>query len=590
MRRVPFVAMLAFLASHFVAAQVGPAPPQGVRPGAPAPGAPVPGVLPPRDARPGAVPAGTGKLRGRVLAQNGSPLRRAQVTLTSGDAPPLRKVTTTDAEGRYEFEELPAGRFSINATKAGYVTLQYGQRRPYEAGTPVSLAAAQTLERVDFALPKGSVIVVRVTDEFGEPIAGAQIQVQRYQYGPDGQRRLANVSVGAAPLPFSGTDDRGEFRAFGLMPGEYVVQAMMRSVGVAGSNTSASSEGFSPTYHPGTISVNEAQPITVNVGEEASAQFAMVAARLSRITGTVTDSQGRPAAGAQVSLRTQIGATAFTSSAGGPVAADGTFALSGVSPGEHAIDVRTQPRNGERIEAGTATVTVGGADLAGVRIETSAGATITGRVVFEGTAPQTDPSSPVQRRVLATPADPSTRMTAFPSDNPLSNGAVDDEGNFRLSGVTGRVFLNYPITPAWTVKSVALDGEDITEQPLDTAARDSIAGLVITLTDKLTDVSGAVTDARGQSLQDYVVVIQPAEQREPMIASRLIRVARADTKGRFQVRGIRPGRYVATAIEALEQGRQFAPEFQQQLRRSGREFAVREGETVTVDLRLAPDL
>ena len=53
---------------------------------------------------------------------------------------------------------------------------------------------------------------------------------------------------------------------------------------------------------------------------------------------------------------------------------------------------------------------------------------------------------------------------------------------------------------------------------------------------------------------------------------------------------MRPGRYVATAIESLEQGRQFAPEFQRELRRGAQEFSVREGESVTVDLKLTPDL
>ena len=55
-------------------------------------------------------------------------------------------------------------------------------------------------------------------------------------------------------------------------------------------------------------------------------------------------------------------------------------------------------------------------------------------------------------------------------------------------------------------------------------------------------------------------------------------------------RGMRPGRYIATAVEDLEQGRQFAPEFQEQLRRSAREFSVREGETVTLDLKLTTGL
>ena len=111
------------------------------------------------------------------------------------------------------------------------------------------------------------------------------------------------------------------------------------------------------------------------------------------------------------------------------------------------------------------------------------------------------------------------------------------------------------------------------------------------MTDRLTQIAGHVTDERGQTVRDYVVVILPAEaKQEPVVAGRWIRTARPDSNGRFETRGMRPGRYVAAAVEDLEQGRHFAPEFQEQLRRSAREFSVREGESVTVDLKLTSGL
>lgn len=172
----------------------------------------------------------------------------------------------------------------------------------------------------------------------------------------------------------------------------------------------------------------------------------------------------------------------------------------------------------------------------------------------------------------------------------MMNGVVDENGNFQLAGASGRVFLMVSTPPLWVIKSVTLDGNDITDEPLELTGKQSISGLVIRLTDKLTQISGRVSDGRGQVLRDYVVVIQPAEAQEPIVASRWIRTARPDTSGRFETRGMRPGRYVATAVEALEQGRQFAPEFQEQLRRGGREFSVREGESVALDLTLTPNL
>jgi Carboxypeptidase regulatory-like domain len=105
-------------------------------------GAQAPGMPPPRDNR-GAAQSGTARLRGRVVAaQTGLPLRCAQVTVFSADGQ-LQRSATTDDEGRYEFVELPAGRLSVTATKAGYVPQQYGQRRPFEAGRPVTFADAR---------------------------------------------------------------------------------------------------------------------------------------------------------------------------------------------------------------------------------------------------------------------------------------------------------------------------------------------------------------------------------------------------------------------------------------------------------------
>ena len=43
---------------------------------------------------------------------------------------------TTDNEGRYEIAELPASRYRLQISKAGYVTLEYGQARPFESGPP----------------------------------------------------------------------------------------------------------------------------------------------------------------------------------------------------------------------------------------------------------------------------------------------------------------------------------------------------------------------------------------------------------------------------------------------------------------------
>jgi protocatechuate 3,4-dioxygenase beta subunit len=130
----------------------------------------------------------------------------------------------------------------------------------------------------------------------------------------------------------------------------------------------------------------------------------------------------------------------------------------------------------------------------------------------------------------------------------------------------GQVFFRVSAPPAWVLKSVSIEGVDVTDTPIDLGGRDGLSGLTIVLTDKVTDVSGQVTDARGRPLKDYAVVVQPSEPKPAPAMTRYLRVVRPDQDGRFRIRGLPPGSYEATAIESLEQGRQFVPDVQARLR------------------------
>src|SRR4051812_6506032 len=131
---------------------------------------------------------GTGRIRGRVLASDGSgPIRRAQVRVSGTDI--ASRSALTDAEGRFDFRELPAGRFSLQASKSGYVSIQFGQPRPFESGKPIELADKQSLDNADVAMPRGSVITGRIVDEFGDPVPDASVAAMRQTWA-NGRRRL----------------------------------------------------------------------------------------------------------------------------------------------------------------------------------------------------------------------------------------------------------------------------------------------------------------------------------------------------------------------------------------------------------------
>src|SRR3990172_9054895 len=154
MRR-PFALVAAYivLISTVAFAQT---PPVQTRPGM----APPPASQTPQRDKPGAVPGaktGTAGIKGRILADTNTAIRRARVSLLTSN-PLDSHMTTTDLDGRYEFTELPAGQYRVTASKGIFVPLEYGQQKPFDRGKPVDLADGQVVEKIDITLPRGGVV------------------------------------------------------------------------------------------------------------------------------------------------------------------------------------------------------------------------------------------------------------------------------------------------------------------------------------------------------------------------------------------------------------------------------------------------
>jgi len=167
-------------------------------------------------------PAGTGVLSGTVIyADTGRPARRARIGLSAIE-PRFGKTVTADDQGHFSFSDLPAGQFTLTASKPGFLDSQYGQKRlgSTQPGTPIKLVDGQKLQNVALGLARGGVITGTIVDDQGEPSFGTNVRVMRYVIRT-GERVLQ--SAGSAT-----TDDRGVYRIPSLSPGEYVVIATPR--------------------------------------------------------------------------------------------------------------------------------------------------------------------------------------------------------------------------------------------------------------------------------------------------------------------------------------------------------------------------
>lgn len=348
---------------------------------------------------------GTGLIVGQVITGDaGTPVRRARVNL-SGTELRGQRSTVTDDEGRFVFTQIPAGRYTMTASKAGFVSIAYGAKTAGRAGTPIQLADGQKLDSKPISMPKGGVVTGVVLDEYGEPSPGTSVRALRMVMRT-GEKRLESAGTNA-------TDDRGQYRIYGLQPGQYIVTAQPRNTGLGGLQVSVAAEiesalqqmqqqlgrgagaaqpgtggrgagagrggqlgdllqgmaggrgqqmieqlqqqldpdgqaavGYAPVFFPGTTSPSAATTVDIVVGQERyGVDFQLQLVSTSDVAGTLSGSDGVVPAGAQVTLApvdTLPGLPGGTQT----VRANqtGAFSFRNVTPGQYRVSARAQVR------------------------------------------------------------------------------------------------------------------------------------------------------------------------------------------------------------------------------------------------------
>ncbi|MGC4084087.1 MAG: carboxypeptidase-like regulatory domain-containing protein [Vicinamibacterales bacterium] len=547
-----------------------------------------------------------GRITGRVAAADtGRPVRRARVFL-SGSQIQGGRAALTDDEGAFELTELPEGRYTLTAGKTGFITLSYGQRRPLQAGIPIQLAEGQQLTGLDFRLPRGSVIAGHIYDETGDPLPGASVRVMRYEYA-QGNRQL--VPVGMAQ-----TDDLGGYRVWGLNPGDYYVSAVTPNAGGRGGFIAAGpppggrggqfvaaiagrfggpggppappdieQTGYAPTFYPGVPSVNEARAVTVGLSAETpSIDFSVLLVRTARISGRVTNPDGSETTAGNVSLIPEAGGRGgrgtLGTTFGSRINWDGTFAMAGVAPGRYVLRARSE----DTVEPQFAVqpITVAETDLTNLTVVLSPAASISGSISFETTQGQQVPD-PAGVRVGAPLVD-----TIDNGPNPIAR--VERTGTFTLSGLqAGSHLLRPQGNPrGWVLKSVTLSGRDITDTPIDLRAGQTLTGVSLIFTDKLTEVNGTITDDSGTPVTEYTLLAFPEDNALWRPQARQIMTTRPDQNGKYQMRGLPPGRYYLVAVDPAEQGEWFEPSYLSAHVSGATTFSLAEGDVKTQDFKL----
>jgi hypothetical protein len=374
-------------------------------------------------------------------------------------------------------------------------------------------------------------------------------------------------------------------------------------------------------FFPGTPSAAQAATLSLKSGQERNGvDLTLRPAKTTRVSGHVLGPDGPVA---NVALRlvpegddffTDLETSATLS--GG----SGEFTFIGVLPGQYAIKVQRVPRpptppmsnvtsvqvaGGAMVmtSSGTpgappgipqeptlwASVAVGVADtdVTGLTVALQSGARLTGRLEFDGVKERPDAQALVRIPIVIERADHSSGPVGPGMGIPP--GRVEESGTFKTYGIPGGKYLVRVLgaPPGWTLRSVMSEGRDISDTPLDVGSAD-VANIVITFTDRQTNVTGVVRGADGNADPDALVVIFPADSATWTgfgLNPRRVRSIRSARNGKYTFGGVPPGEYVVAAVKEENLGSWQYPEMLEALSRIGSQVRLSEGDTRTQDLK-----
>jgi hypothetical protein len=352
--------------------------------------------------------------------------------------------------------------------------------------------------------------------------------------------------------------------------------------------------GYAPTYFPGVLNIDQGTPTRVGFNATATAiDFTLTPGNTRSVVGRLLDSTGKPAR-AQVLLAVseRSGATSIE-----PVTAmpnpDGWFSFANVPPGDYVVqangimaarDQSGAPVTGARSFA-TSFVTVGNNDPPPVELSLSPGATLSGRVIYEGLAEA--PPRAMSMIAFPTNFDRGPMIGAGPMGFTLR-----EDNTFEYRGVFGPTLLRAePRQSDWYLKSIMFRGQDLSDTPFDFGLDGTFSDLVVVISTQGAKVAGRVTDERAAPVNDYSVLIFSTFRDRWFTGSRWVKTGRSDQDGTFRIQGLPPGDYWVAAIERIDGlpgGGSAPPEADvlEQLSSRATRITLAEGQAQDVSLRL----
>ncbi|HUB78782.1 MAG TPA: hypothetical protein VMB03_08310, partial [Bryobacteraceae bacterium] len=426
---------------------------------------------------------------------------------------------------------------------------------------------------------------------------GVQVQVLRTVYNQGHKQLQANGG--------ETTNDLGEYRIAGILPGKYYLCAIYRRrmMGPVDAAESASQEDYVATYYPGVTDISAASTIELQPGDQMlGVNLRMNKSHTVRVTGHVVDNtappppegmpgnvvrpDGSPAnvllppVNGRIQLRLQPRNSLTPNGMNlmnTPVRADGNFAFPDVPPGSYNLIATNNQGGRAGAHAAKQPLEVGDTNLEGVSIAINPGATVTGHVRYDG-----DPPSPLPSlSVRLTAREPNI---GFPPPPPAK---VEDDGSFHFDNVNLDVYtVNINTPQGLYLKAVRSGNNDVMISGLDLS--DGAAPLDILMGLNPPQVGGQVVNAEtGQPAVAVTVVLMPRE-KERQGEVYFYSSTNSDQYGNFTFNRVMPGDYQVYAWEDVQYGQWFDPDWMKLYEGKGETLSAKEGSPVNLKLTMIP--
>lgn len=468
-------------------------------------------------------------ISGRVVAaSSGNALARARVQAIAESAIADTVLTTDD--GFFTLSLLRASDITLAITKAGYAARELRVSRQEVLSRSVGVQA----------LASGAALDGRILETTGEPASSQRVVVQR----------MDAADRDGAPGDWSAiTDDRGEYRVGGLVPGRYMV-TVRRSDATADLRV-AVKQGEDVSGVRLVL-----PPVNANAGDRTQPPLLSQARGHGTVRGRVVSDAGEPLAGALVRLR-RPGASVQSVSTD----ADGSFAIVNVPPGPARLQ---GSRNGYvSVEYGQRYATEIGRTIdvradetvRGLEIALPRGSVINGLVVDEHGEPV---EGAIVRALQLRYAGGRRVAVQAPG---VRERRTDDLGRFRLFGLLPGRYLVAAFLDAAVSQGSAGEGRGYAPSfypgnadvggawPLTiSAGRDEFGIQVALASSPAVRVVGSAVDSSGRPLQGTVLL--GTSQRSGSVALEP-RTAPVAPDGSFVITNVAPGDYVIQAVGAV---------------------------------------